>query len=215
MTICRWADIRSSYSNTCGLFRKYMRSYGGFKALILSPYLHASVLLTVLAAPAWWSTNWWEQPIVILPSLLGFSLGGYAIWLAWGDDKFRSIVTGSSIERSGESWISKNDLSPYIGVSATFVHYIVVQVISILYAVMYSALHPAELKTMALLLVVKFMSAIGYCLFMYSLMMMLAAGMGLFRVSIWYDEHRTILKIQQAKEKDRQVERERGKGDCQ
>jgi hypothetical protein len=72
-----------------------------------------------------WFGRWWDTPVAVLPSLIGFTLGGYAILLAFGDEEFKSVFAGAT---------TKNKDSPYVIVSATFMHFIVVQVIALLIA---------------------------------------------------------------------------------
>src|SRR5699024_306750 len=108
-------------------------AYGGIKALLLSPYFHAAVILTAVTAPTWMHPSWWELPIRVMPSVLGFSLGGYAIWLAIGDRRFRELIAG---EGRGEK------TSPFMMVNAAFVHFIILQFLSILYAIVFAGFAP-------------------------------------------------------------------------
>ncbi len=197
--------LLSGYRDMLSMFRRYFKAYGGWGGFIRSPYLHLSMLLTLITAHVWTRPGWWDHTLSVSPSLLGFSLGGYAIWLAWGDEKFRSIVSGKRItQRSDGIWEAGLDDSPYIGVSATFVHYIVVQTAGLVCAIVASSLDfvPSDTfvvfrlidrDTLAVLALVG--SGLGYWLFLYSLTTALAAALGLFRVSTWYDQHNTNEKL--------------------
>lgn len=169
---------------------RYWKAYGGFRALLRSPYLWFSFTLTLILYPTWSATEWWTDVISIIPSLLGFSLGGYAMWLAIGDDDFRKLISGE--EADGTS-------SPYMEVNATFVHFIFLQLISLILALIAKAF-AFELPKDHFLIVhlgdyfwamCKAGYFISYFVFIYAVMTILAATLALFRVSSWYDMAQT------------------------
>ncbi|HGH8119852.1 TPA: hypothetical protein ACJOG3_003647, partial [Vibrio cholerae] len=116
---------KGQYAGLKRLFSRYWVAYGGFKSILGSPYMHMSFFITLISSGIWLSPNWFEMPITVLPSIIGFSLGGYAIWLALGDDKFRASISGKT--KTGQE-------SPFIIVNATFVHFIVLQIIALFLA---------------------------------------------------------------------------------
>ena len=81
-----------------GVFKSfflYWRGYGGIIALLSSLYVWLSLVITLIIAinncdqqNLW---EWYENVINIIPSILGFALGGYAILVGFGDEKFLSI----------------------------------------------------------------------------------------------------------------------------
>jgi len=178
------------------IFRRYWDSYGGFSALFTSAYLYISLVLTFITFPYWAENTWWDQVFQILPNVLGFSLGGYAIWMAIGDENFRSLISGAS--KSGKP-------SPFMGLSAAFVHFIFIQLLAILVALVanayyfipkpehffynYTQEYPSVFY--ALKLIGNF---VGYFLFIYALMLALAATFSILRISSWYEMHQTALK---------------------
>jgi hypothetical protein len=181
---------------------RYWKSYGGWKALIKSHYLWLSLILTLILYPAWSAPGWWNDTITIMPSVLGFSLGGYALWLAIGDDEFRKLISGSK---------SENEPSPYMQVNATFAHFILLQIIAIFTAIIAKAFFykakPDDLlyPITQLAIFEPLCSAgyfIGYFIFIYALTTALAATLALFRVSSWYDAHQSITKKQTPSQKD-------------
>jgi hypothetical protein len=109
---------------TENIVARYWRAYGGKKALIRSPYLWAALFITVLLYPEWSTAGWWHDVLTVMRNLLGFTLGGYAMWIAIGDDEFRLLISGE--EDDGKP-------SPYMEVNATFVHFIILQIISIIF----------------------------------------------------------------------------------
>ena len=168
-----------------GVFNKYWSIYGGASALFRSRYLHVSIILTILLYPTWITHDWYNQVLSIIPNLLGFSLGGFAIFLALGDEKFRKIISGDGNK--------KND-SPFLSVNATFVHFILSQVIAIIMALLGKAYDFEVENTIinSFFYTLKiFFAFFSYLFFMYALMCVFAATLSLFRVSTWYDAYVT------------------------
>lgn len=156
-------------------FLLYWENYGGFTSLIRSPYLHFALIFTFLALPFWTTEHdplWYEVSLAIIPSILGFTLGGYAILLAFGDERFRQLISGKE----------KDDTSsPFMGVNSTFVHFILVQVVAILAAIFASAW---QLKS-------GIFALFGFFLFSYSILTAAAAAMAVLRVAHWFDIWKT------------------------
>ena len=73
----------SQWKSVKEVFASYWSKYGGFKSLLLSPYFQTAILITLLTVGFWFgiSTKWWERVISVIPNLLGFTLGGFAIFL--------------------------------------------------------------------------------------------------------------------------------------
>jgi hypothetical protein len=168
------------------VFRIYWRSYGGSAALIRSPFLWAAVFITGLLYPKWSQPLWWNDVLSIMPNMLGFTLGGYAMWMAIGDDKFRTLISGE--RPSGTP-------SPYMTVNALFVHFILLQITAILLALVAQAydfpLPPDSVFRNALdgsfYTLVSIGSFLSYFVFIYAILSALAATLALLRVSRWYD----------------------------
>lgn len=173
------------------LFVRYWRAYGGAKALLTSGYFYTAWVLDAITYPAWIHGGWWGQVFSIMPNVLGFSLGGYAIWMAIGDERFRELMAGEA---------TIGETSPFMAVNAAFVHFILMQIIALVYALVVSS-HPFSpnghlvnfLKTSGIpeeptrLIVYGF----GYWVFLYALMTAVAATFAILRVSSWYDRIQT------------------------
>jgi phage FluMu protein Com len=80
------------YKSAAKIYGKYWIAYGGWQAMKRSPYLHAAIVLLVLTTPFWVCRAWWEQVISVIPSLLGFTLGGFAMFLGFGNKKFLALL---------------------------------------------------------------------------------------------------------------------------
>ena len=122
--------IIQAYSGVFAIVCRYWREYGGWKALVFSPYFHAAVGLTLLLAHYWQNEPWWDVALSVLPNIIGFALGGYAIWLGFGDEEFRHKIS----ERPAEG-----GASPYMQVSAAFAHFVIVQILALLGALIAKA----------------------------------------------------------------------------
>ena len=176
-----------------GVLGRYWKAYGEFRALFRSPFFYLAWVLTGAMYGTWSEPGWWDGVISVLPNVLGFSLGGYAIWLAVGDEKFRSMMSG---EREPD------EISPFMMVNASFVHFIFLQILGIIIALLGQSLnHPWNpdiwlvsclagigVSSHALKLIG---SAIGYWVFLYALLAAAAATLAILRVSSWYDKEQT------------------------
>jgi hypothetical protein len=176
------------------IFLRYWSTYGGLKALFASGYLHVAILLTLIAFSHWTKPRWWDLPLTILPNLLGFSLAGYAVWLSFGDEGFRKSLS-----------IKNKDDSLYMKVNATFAHFIIIQIGSLLYAFLANSLplfhvfylfngstDPSHMKiwnSQGIHYLINTFWFLGDLLFIYSILCGLAATMGVFRFSSWLDTH--------------------------
>lgn len=156
------------------VFLRYWTVYGGWRALLSSPYLHVALLAAVVAHPRWLSTSWPEDVLAVLPSVLGFSLGGYAMLLAFGDTKFLKFL--ASPGRNASSYLNN--------VSSSFVHFIVVQILSILLTLMLSGYlnnHQSWIISAA--------SGLVYWTYLYALFTALAATFAVFRMTSLYAKY--------------------------
>jgi hypothetical protein len=119
------------YYDICGLFRDYWKTYGGWIALFTSPYLHFAALAAaniIYFSPAY---ALWDTTLSIVPSMLGFSLAGYAIIMAIGAGQFQEFVA-----RAGG-----REHSVMGRISAAYIHFMTVQVLALSAAVLAQALH--------------------------------------------------------------------------
>jgi len=177
------------YSGTFNIFKRYWAAYGGFSSLIKSFYLHVALLLLILTYHFWIYEKWWEQSISVLPNLLGFSLGGFAMFLGFGDEKFRAVLAEKD---------ENENVTPYMSLCASFVHFIIVQFMALLAAIVARSLDFAIEIPSYFLALIKIGDGIGYLLFLYSITSMLAATMAVFRTCSWYEFHQENQKSSQS-----------------
>lgn len=158
-------------------FSTYWKSYGGMQALVKSKYLWASLAFSFLVAPLWWtkevngasvSFSWVDVAFGVAPSMLGLSLGAMAIMLAIGPGTFLKLAQ-----------IGGND-SYFMKAVAAFFHFMVIQTLAILFALVVIAWPIVPL------------SFVGFLLFVYSIFSGLAAAatlVGLAEVKTEADQH--------------------------
>lgn len=182
-----WEKIKKSYGGVRGIFAIYWAAYGGTGALLRSPYLHFTILLLLpITFHTWASSEWWNDPIAALPNLLGFSLAGFAMFIGFGDERFRELLA--------EPEDNPSRPTIYVGLCSTFVHFIVVQVMAFIWAYLSQSLsYVSDVvdPIRAWLPLLNAMNgAIGYGLFLYALVSILAATMHVFRISNMYANYK-------------------------
>ena len=106
-------------------FGTYWTAYGGIRALLLSPYLSISGVFWALCKPIWYDQThegfpWSDYALSILPSMVSFSLGALAIFLAFSNENFLKLLRQKG---SPQSFLIK--------VTAAFFHFIVVQFVAL------------------------------------------------------------------------------------
>ncbi len=175
-----------------GIISRYWSAYGGFSALFSSAYFYLAIALSAFMFPAWLNNPWHELVLSVIPNILGFSLGGYALLVAIGDESFRALISG---EVDGET-------SPYMEINASFVHFILMQFFSLMCALISSAYY-FELNRssfvykfiqeseLSLNTIVNTLNYFGYTIFIYALLTAVAATLSILRVSSWYDKFQT------------------------
>ena len=124
-------SIWSAYRGVGGVFLRYWTAYGGIRALLTSPYLHFALFLTVITVGYWRQSPWWELSIAILPSLLGFTLAAFTFLLS---------LSGSMFVRYLFAVKSPEGIVAFSQLSATMVHFILVQLAGLIVAVVSKAL---------------------------------------------------------------------------
>lgn len=154
---------------------------GGSKALVRSGDFWLAIAISVLCYGTWSEPKWWDQPISILPNLLGFTLGGFAIFLGFGSDNFTELIADEE-EQS----------SIYLSVSAAFLMFVVTQCAALLFALVAAGVWrpvPHWLGPIGPILVAcaPLVWGLGYFLFIYGIVLAVRAALRIFRVSRWYN----------------------------
>lgn len=195
---------------TFSLLFKYWGDYGGLRALLRSTYLHAAVILSLISYNVWRSpvcdaggtcSYWWDYGIGVLPNLLGFTLSGFSIFVAVGDERFRALLATPSKREPRKRTV-------YGEVCAGFLHFIVIQVLALCVALLgkstwfYSDLFDSVREYLPFLN--GFFGFLGYTLFIYSITSALAAALLVYRITDWYTLHqasqRRLERLQEQKD---------------
>lgn len=163
-----------------GSFNDYWKPYGGFLSIKESVYSKWALLITLLVIIFGNTDKWYEKTLNILPDLLGFSIGTFAILLALGDTFFWKCLIKESEE----------NISEYSVINSTFVHFIFIQILAVIYALF------CEFLTINNLI----MNLIGIFLLVYAILLALAATFAILKVSKWYED---FLFYQKGKNNDK------------
>lgn len=157
------------YTNLYNSILLYVTAYGGIKDVIRSPYLHLSFIISLIVTSTSQAGYWYDIPLQILPNLLGFTLAGYAVIITFGSKEFWEIVCK---KEKGE----ENSL--FIQISATFAHFIIVQIIALLTTIIskYTASTGSIIST------------VGTTLFFYSILLAFAATLSILNISNCFDK---------------------------
>lgn len=182
-------EIRYPYAATFGLWRKYWQGYGGVKGLFSSFYFLLALVFTLLNFFSWSSPGWWEIVLSVIPTLLGFTLAGLAVFLSM-DSGFSKVIAGQG---------GKKKTSPFISLVTAFVHFIVVQALAFVYALTARSLYVrVDWLPSIYYEVLPYLNLlggfVGYFLFLYSVFLVLGATFSIFRASSWYESYIDALK---------------------
>ncbi|PLX70586.1 MAG: hypothetical protein C0602_03500 [Denitrovibrio sp.] len=116
------------------------------------------------------SGQWHNLAITIIPNMLGFTLGGYAILLSFGGERFFKILCIRCADESTPT--------PFMIFNGAFVHFIIVQITTLLLSVLCSQYE----KTWILV------GFIGTFLLYYTLTTALAAVFAIMNMADWYED---------------------------
>jgi len=100
-----WIGLAKAYNDVCNNIRLYFQAYGRWKEAFFSPYLHVAAVLAILTPGIWARQGWWDIPLGVLPNVIGFTLGGYAILITFGDERFKTLLTTPSDEHPASQCI--------------------------------------------------------------------------------------------------------------
>jgi hypothetical protein len=185
--------IKKQFQGTRNTWGLYWELYGGLSAIFTSIYLWGALIFTILCAPLWLKNTplclydtplwiqvgeriaWFNLCNSVLPSILGFTLGGYAILLAFGGNDFMKVIAGQSEKEGGKR-------SPFMKINATFLHFIIIQVIALIFSIFCLAWN---IRT-------GIVAFIGFFLFSYAITIALAAAFSILRLTDWYDQFMTV-----------------------
>lgn len=164
--------------------RKYFDDYGGSRAVFASPFFIIAILIALLSYRSWNGSRWTDDVFQVIPNLLGFSLGTYALLFSLMSNPIKNALKKLKNHR-GVFYIDE--------LNATFLHFIFMQVASFIWAYLYrqSAITDLHdfLKNQSLCswdfmpFLRLFGSFVGLCLFIYAFLLTVAASLAVYRIA--------------------------------
>lgn len=169
--------------------RRYFRAYGGWSAIFRSPLFLLAVVLTGLGYSNWIDSDKWSAlSQSLIPNLLGFSLGTYAILF--------SLMTGR-LKRALKATKNTEGITFLEEINATFFHFILVQVIALLWSFLYQGTILFDIMKIAkpywpcAQQLFRFTQALGgaagYTLLVYSISLIVASALAVYRLALIVD----------------------------
>jgi hypothetical protein len=156
-----WTDLKD-----------YASYFGPVESVFLSPYFIFSVLMTfIVFIFADEYVSWQAYAIDIVPDMLGFSIAGYAILISFGDDKFRKFLAKTKPNGSKHSLL--------LLLNGTFLHFIIIQVVSLFVAVIFKML---TVKSWVL-------NYAGCTVFLYAASFCIAVAFEIKTIGKWYQSY--------------------------
>lgn len=119
--------LPASYKGLWNALSRYWGDYGGWSDFLRSPLLHFSLIISAASYAAWTKPDWVDLPLSLLPNLLGFSLGAYALIFSLADERLLAALNAPNAN-GGPTNLRM--------INATFLHFILVQTAAIIFAIM-------------------------------------------------------------------------------
>lgn len=167
-------SFKTQYYGIYDSLKNYVRFYGGVCSFLTSPYLHISIALSIyIVYFSGHKTSVAEDIIdaglTIFPSLLGLAMAVMAIFVSTGNDEFKFILCGGVQKRKSPS--------AFLRVTATFAHFTIINIITILNAICIKALGLSLINDIYVLFTL--------CISIYSVLLAIATVFALMRIAIW------------------------------
>jgi hypothetical protein len=156
-------------------FDTYWINYGGFEEIYKSAYFKISIILSIILSIFGNTSCWFDLPLSILPNILGFSIGAYAILLALGNSNFWKILSQKE---------NNNPKTPFMEINASFVHFIFIQILAIIFALIAKFLIFKSIIFVFL----------GLFLMIYAILSALASTLVILKLAQWYQDYLNKIK---------------------
>lgn len=176
----------NQWSAFCKVMKRYFHDYGGVRGVLASPIFFISLIITLINYSQWWTeAKWISKSKSLIPSLLGFSLGTYAVLFSLISSKLRETLAEVK---------SNNGVSYLASVNATFIHFIIIQVVALSWAFLYEGTLLRDVfkiingicsyADIVFVLLSLAGSFIGYLLLVYSFLLTIAASIAVYRLAL-------------------------------
>lgn len=169
-------ELTEGYKSLAKYLAYYWKIYGSWLAFCTSPLLHISILLAIAVVillkynsscpPV--AICWYDVTITIIPAMLGFTLAAFAAFVSFGSQSFIETLAG---DYSGQ------EKSPFMKTSVKFFHFIIVQIVVLIFAVISKIIGASGLVV----------STVGWVGLFYSLLSGFGAALAIFHISDLFD----------------------------
>ena len=164
----RLSSIKEEYLFLYNDFKDYIYYFGPLKDILRTPYFHFSLVMALITGIFASESNIWaEHALSMLPDILGFYIGGYAIIITFGDNEFRKFLVKAK---------TSDGKSILLVINGAFIHFIMAQTLSIVLAYIVNSIGIENL----------FANIILSLPFFYSLVFCVAIAFEIKTISKWY-----------------------------
>lgn len=163
---------------------RYFQDYGGWKAVRSSPFSLIAVATGLVSYKTWLSDDWTNTTLSVIPNLLGFSLGTYALLFS---------LISPNIKFALKNLKNSSNVSYLDEVNATFFHFIFCQVIAFMTAYLFQQTLFYDLSRFIAKMIptpfdlfplIKYSGALfGVIIFLYSILMVVASSLTVYRLA--------------------------------
>lgn len=165
---------------------RYIRDYGGLGSILRSPFLHFAILFAVLVQKQLKDGQLQALTLQTIPNLLGFSLGAYALLFSLISQRLKGALKAIQ---------NDNGVSYFDEMNATFLHFILMQVVAFLWVVGSQSTIISDINNLFVnefgvilycdifMLMKWFSDFIGLVLFIYVLLLVIAASLTVYRLA--------------------------------
>lgn len=160
------------------------RAYGGISAIVVSPYLWIAVVFSAAVKNLGNAFLWKDFAIGTIPSLAGFTIAAFAIFLAVLSDGQRSALLK----------IRSGNFSPLVKLSSSIIHALIVQVLTLILAGATSAIDgrkvvevfcdDPDMVVFTETIRTSFLPAFGTFLIFYSWLLLISVAISIFQFFI-------------------------------
>ncbi len=112
------------YKSAFNSMKKYVNIYGGTKSILFSPYFLISILITAACRSMYFKPGWWELPKMILPSMIGFSIASFSLWISMLSSGLQKIFSRTP-----------RTIQVASSINSTFFHFIFIQILALIFAI--------------------------------------------------------------------------------
>lgn len=177
----RFTKLKADFKGVKKIWGQYWTMYGGFAALFSSTYFYAALILTALNFGAWFHSGWWDIVIASVPTILGFTLAGLAVFLGM-DTGFSKLLA----EKGSAS------TTPFMALVSAFVHFIIVQAIALIVALTMKSAYfqldgMPDLYYEVIYILNRVVWFVGYFIYIYAMVLIFSAVFSIFRATRWFE----------------------------